>query len=65
MMRRVLTIPFTDDGPKELEKLLAYLQSGLQCDFEGAPYWAVEPDGVVLLCIPVAMASMPEGEEGE
>lgn len=62
MTRMILTIPLTDDGAAELAKLVGLLASGHECVFEGAPYLATEPDGVVLLCLPVALpGGLPDG----
>ena len=57
MQRIILTIPLTDAGPAELAKLVELIATGHGIAFEGAPYLATEPDGVVLLCLPVAVES--------
>lgn len=62
MNRLVLTIPFNNQGPEELEKLLGMIQAGVEINFEGCPYWVVKDDGTRLLCMPVAVPEMPEGE---
>lgn len=61
MNRIVLTIPFNNQGPQELEKLLGLISAGVDCKFEGCPYWVVKDDGTRLLCLPVLVGEIPEG----
>jgi len=54
IMRRVLTIPLTSEGPAEVAKLVDVLAAGHDLTFEAA-HIATKPDGVVLVCLVVDM----------
>lgn len=63
--RTVITIPFTDEGPSELAKLLLIMSANPSIKLEGLPYWHEKPDGVRLLCLPVYMPEgIPDGALG-
>ena len=54
-------------GAEELSKLVAYMAQGFVPRFEGSPYLATDnagaPDGVMFICIPVALESIPPSEQ--
>lgn len=66
MERRVLTIPINEQGLEELSKLLGLMAQGFVPRFESAYLArqnAGEPDEVIFICLPVALESMPQGEQ--